>query len=98
MDLFRHDNISAPTGPQLHCRAWPQEAAMRMLMNNLDARVGEKPQDLIVYGGRGRAARSWPAYDAIVKTLLDLGDNETLLVQSGSRSASFAPTPMLPVF
>lgn len=69
---------------------------MRMLMNNLDARVGEKPQDLIVYGGRGRAARSWPAYDAIVKTLLDLGDNETLLVQSGKPVGVFRTHPHAP--
>ena len=65
------------------CRSWPQEAAMRMLMNNLDPEVAERPEDLVVYGGTGRAARSWEAFDAIVRTLRTLGDDETLLVQSG---------------
>jgi urocanate hydratase len=75
--------VSAPHGPELSCRGWPQEAALRMLMNNLDAAVAERPEDLVVYGGTGRAARSWQAFDAIVKTLRDLADDETLLVQSG---------------
>ena len=75
--------IRAPRGPERSCKGWPQEAALRMLMNNLDPDVAERPQDLIVYGGTGRAARSWEAFDAIVRTLRDLDDDETLLVQSG---------------
>ncbi|MGH3343081.1 MAG: urocanate hydratase [Carbonactinosporaceae bacterium] len=75
--------VRAPRGPQLSCRGWPQEAALRMLMNNLDPEVAEHPEELIVYGGSGKAARSWEAYDAIVRILRDLGDDETLLVQSG---------------
>ena len=63
--------IRAPRGTELSCRSWPQEAAMRMLMNNLDPDVAERPEDLVVYGGTGRAARSWEAYDAIVRTLQD---------------------------
>src|SRR4051812_14385366 len=75
--------IRAPRGSELSCRGWPQEAAMRMLMNNLDPDVAERPEDLVVYGGTGRAARSWEAFDAIVRTLKGLKDDETLLVQSG---------------
>src|SRR6476646_7147024 len=75
--------VRAPRGSELTCRGWQQEAAMRMLMNNLDREVAERPDDLVVYGGTGRAARSWDAYDAIVRTLTTLGDDETLLVQSG---------------
>jgi urocanate hydratase len=75
--------IRAPRGSEIACAGWPQEAAMRMLMNNLDPDVAERPQDLVVYGGTGRAARSWEAFDAIVRTLKGLRDDETLLVQSG---------------
>lgn len=75
--------IRAPRGPQRTAKGWVQEAAKRMLMNNLDPEVAEHPADLIVYGGRGKAARDWPAFDAIVKTLDRLEDDETLLVQSG---------------
>jgi urocanate hydratase len=75
--------IRAPRGTQISCRGWQQEAAMRMLMNNLDEEVGERPRDLVVYGGTGRAARSWEAYYAIVKALQHLENDETLLVQSG---------------
>jgi urocanate hydratase len=75
--------IRAPHGRQLHCKGWRQEGAMRMLMNNLDPDVAERPDDLIVYGGTGRAARSWEAYDAIVRSLQSLEDDETLLVASG---------------
>ncbi len=75
--------IHAPTGPERTCRGWAQEAAMRMLMNNLDPAVAERPEDLVVYGGTGRAARSWEAFDAIVRELKVLRDNQTLLVQSG---------------
>ena len=75
--------VRAPRGLELSCRGWPQEAALRMLMNNLDPEVGENPDALVVYGGTGRAARSWEAFDAIVRELRRLGDDETLLVQSG---------------
>src|SRR6202008_1655864 len=75
--------IRAPRGTKISCKSWQQEAAMRMLMNNLDEEVAERPQDLVVYGGTGRAARSWEAYRAIVETLKKLDDDETLLVQSG---------------
>jgi urocanate hydratase len=75
--------VRAPRGPKLSCRGWPQEAAMRMLMNNLDPEVAEHPDRLVVYGGSGRAARSWEAYHAIVAALRQLGGDETLLVQSG---------------
>jgi urocanate hydratase len=78
-----HEPVRAPRGAQRTCKGWGQEAAMRMLMNNLDPEVAEHPDQLIVYGGSGRAARSWEAYAAIVKTLQDLENDETLLVQSG---------------
>jgi len=76
-------SISAPTGPALSCKGWHQEAALRMLMNNLDPAVAERPEDLIVYGGSGKAARNWACYEKIVETLRRLGNQETLLVQSG---------------
>jgi urocanate hydratase len=75
--------VRAPRGPAISCKGWQQEAALRMLMNNLDPEVAERPDDLVVYGGTGRAARSWEAFDAIVHTLRELEDDETLLVQSG---------------
>ncbi|MGH2462196.1 MAG: urocanate hydratase, partial [Candidatus Limnocylindria bacterium] len=75
--------VRAPRGTQLSCKGWGQEAALRMLMNNLDPEVAENPDELVVYGGRGRAARSWEAFDAIVRSLRELGDDESLLVQSG---------------
>ncbi|HKW60113.1 MAG TPA: urocanate hydratase [Candidatus Dormibacteraeota bacterium] len=75
--------VRAPRGSDITCKGWPQEAAMRMLMNNLDREVAERPEDLVVYGGTGRAARSWEAYDAIVRELHGLEDDQTLLVQSG---------------
>jgi urocanate hydratase len=75
--------VRAPRGTTLSCRGWPQEAAMRMLMNNLDPDVAERWQDLVVYGGSGKAARTWDDFDRIVATLRRLGDHETLLVQSG---------------
>ena len=75
--------IRAPRGTSISCKGWHQEAAMRMLMNNLDEEVGERPKDLVVYGGTGRAARSWEAYHAIVNSLKNLENDETLLVQSG---------------
>ncbi len=75
--------VRAPTGTALTCRGWPQEAAFRMLQNNLDPDVAERPDDLVVYGGTGRAARSWDAYHAMIRALTDLAGDETLLVQSG---------------
>src|SRR6186713_1753889 len=75
--------IRAPRGVEMSCKGWHQEAALRMLMNNLDPDVAENPNELIVYGGTGRAARSWEAFDAIVGALRELENNETLLVQSG---------------
>ncbi|TMK37055.1 MAG: urocanate hydratase [Actinobacteria bacterium] len=75
--------VRAPRGATITCKGWQQEAAMRMLMNNLDPDVAERPEDLVVYGGTGRAARSWPAFDAIVRELQRLEGDETLLVQSG---------------
>jgi len=75
--------VRAPRGNQITCKGWQQEAAMRMLMNNLDEEVAERPKDLVVYGGTGRAARSWEAYHTIVASLKSLDNDETLLVQSG---------------
>src|SRR5688500_15585538 len=75
--------VRAPRGTEISCRGWQQEAVLRMLLNNLDPEVAERPEDLVVYGGTGRAARSWEAFDAIVATLRTLADDETLLVQSG---------------
>jgi len=75
--------VRAPRGTEISCRGWQQEAALRMLMNNLDPDVAERPEDLVVYGGTGRAARSWEAFDAMVATLRTLADDETMLVQSG---------------
>src|SRR5689334_23175832 len=83
------ETIRAPRGPQLSCKGWPQEAALRMLMNNLDPEVAERPDDLVVYGGTGRAARSWECFDAIVESLRSLESDETLLVQSGKPVAVF---------
>src|SRR6185295_3218622 len=77
------ETIRAPRGTALSCRGWPQEAALRMLMNNLDPEVAERPADLVVYGGTGKAARDHAAYEVIVRELRALGDDETLLVQSG---------------
>jgi urocanate hydratase len=75
--------VRAPRGTEITCKGWQQEAALRMLMNNLDPEVAEHPDELVVYGGTGRAARSWPAFDALVRTLRGLEDDETMLVQSG---------------
>jgi urocanate hydratase len=92
--LSRH--ISAPRGTSLTCKGWPQEAALRMLMNNLDPQVAERPDDLIVYGGSGRAARSWEAFDALVATLRRLEQDETLVVQSGKPVGVFRTHPWAP--
>ena len=92
--------VRAPHGTELSCKGWPQEAVLRMLMNNLDPDVAERPDDLVVYGGTGRAARSWEAYDAIVASLRDLEGDETLLVQSGKpvgvmRTHEWAPRVLI---
>src|SRR2546429_1263456 len=81
--------IQAPRGSERSCKGWQQEAAMRMLMNNLDPNVAEDPDRLVVYGGTGRAARSWEAFDAIVRSLRELENDETLLVQSGKPVGKF---------
>jgi urocanate hydratase len=87
-------SITAPRGQTLSCKGWQQEAALRMLMNNLE--VAEKPEDLIVYGGTGKAARNWDCYEAIVKALRELDDEETLLVQSGKPVAVFRTHSLAP--
>jgi urocanate hydratase len=92
--------VRAPRGTELSCKGWPQEAALRMLMNNLDPEVAEHPEDLVVYGGTGRAARSWEAFDAIVRTLRGLEADETMLVQSGKpvgvfRTHEWAPRVLI---
>ena len=92
--------VRAPRGPERTCKGWVQEAALRMLMNNLDPDVAERPQDLVVYGGTGRAARSWAAFDAMVSTLRRLEDDETMLVQSGKpvgvfRTHEWAPRVLI---
>ena len=92
--------VHAPRGAELSCRGWGQEAALRMLMNNLDPDVAERPDDLVVYGGTGKAARSWEAFDALVRTLRTLGDDETMLVQSGKpvgvfRTHEWAPRVLI---
>lgn len=92
--------VRAARGSQLTARGWPQEAALRMLMNNLDPEVAERPDDLVVYGGTGKAARDWPSYHALVRTLTDLREDETMLVQSGRpvgvmRTHEWAPRVLL---
>src|SRR3954471_6171130 len=93
-------SIRAPRGIERSCKGWHQEAAMRMLMNNLDPEVAEAPDRLVVYGGTGRAARTWDAFDAIVRSLQGLADDETLLVQSGKpvgifRTHEWAPRVLI---
>ncbi len=92
--------MRADRGPALTCKSWETEAALRMLMNNLDPEVAEDPDHLVVYGGTGRAARSWAAYDALVRELRQLEDDETLLVQSGKpvgvmRTHPYAPRVLI---
>jgi len=92
--------VRAPRGTEVSCKGWPQEAALRMLMNNLDPEVAERPDDLIVYGGTGKAARNWACFDAIVGSLRNLGSDETLLVQSGKpvgvfRTHEWAPRVLI---
>src|ERR687883_54017 len=94
--ITKHPAVRAPRGTTLHCRGWAQEAALRMLHNNLDPEVAERPEELIVYGGSGKAARNWECFEAIVATLKRLGDDETLLVQSGKPVAVFRSHPGAP--
>ncbi|HEU4754663.1 MAG TPA: urocanate hydratase, partial [Armatimonadota bacterium] len=100
-DRFRNaPAIRAPRGPEITCRHWTTEAAMRMLMNNLDEEVAERPRDLVIYGGTGKAARSWECYHAIVNILKALKNDETLLVQSGKpvgvfRTHEYAPRVLI---
>src|SRR6478672_1552451 len=88
--------VKAPRGPELSCKGWVQEAALRMLHNNLDAEVAENPDALVVYGGTGKAARSWEAFDVIVRELRSLENDETLLVQSGKAVGRFRTHPDAP--
>ena len=88
--------VRAPRGTRISCRGWTQEAALRMLMNNLDPEVAEAPDELVVYGGTGKAARSWDAFEAIVRSLRQLADDETLLVQSGKPVGVFRTHPQAP--
>ena len=88
--------VRAPRGNELSCKGWGQEAALRMLMNNLDPDVGERPQDLVVYGGSGKAARNWECFEAIAASLKSLGNDETLLVQSGKPVGIFRTHPDAP--
>jgi urocanate hydratase len=88
--------MRAPRGPELTCKGWAQEAALRCLMNNLDPEVAERPEELVVYGGRGKAARSWAAFDAIVRELRALESDQTLLIQSGKPVGVFRTHPMAP--
>ncbi len=99
MSFTQHDPtrvIRAPRGTKLTAKSWATEAPLRMLMNNLDPEVAERPEDLVVYGGTGRAARSWEAYDAIIKTLTDLEEDETLLIQSGKPVGVFRTNKWAP--
>src|SRR5262250_2701707 len=86
----------APRGTQISCKSWQQEAALRMLLNNLDPEVAEKPEELVVYGGTGKAARNWECFHAIVKSLRELANDETLLVQSGKPVGIFRTHPYAP--
>ena len=81
--------VKAPTGTKLVCKGWQQEAAFRMIQNNLDPDNAENPNELIVYGGLGKAARNWDAFDAILQSLIELENDETLLIQSGKPVAVF---------
>src|SRR2546421_12426032 len=81
--------IRAPRGSKLNCKSWHQEAALRCLMNNLDHDVAEKPDELVVYGGAGKAARNWPSFEAIVREVQELENDETLLVQAGKPGGGF---------
>src|SRR5438128_7910742 len=89
-------HVRAPRGPERSCKGWVQEAALRMLMNNLDPDVAEDPDRLVVYGGSGKAARTWKDFDTIVAALRKLESNETLLVQSGKPVGVFRTHEMAP--
>src|SRR5882762_6582770 len=91
-----HHHLRAPRGPERTCKGWIQEAALRMLLNNLDPEVAEDPDRLVVYGGSGKAARTWEAFDAIVATLRKLENDETLLVQSGKPVGVFRTHDLAP--
>src|SRR4029079_15638277 len=98
--MNQRNRVSAPRGSVISCKGWHQEAALRMLMNNLDPEVAEKPDELIVYGGTGKAARDWRAFHAIVNSLRELENDETLLVQSGKpvgvfRTHEYAPRVLI---
>ncbi|MFL6664713.1 MAG: urocanate hydratase, partial [Rhizobacter sp.] len=88
--------VRAPTGTTLHCRSWLTEAAYRMIQNNLDPDVAERPEELVVYGGIGRAARDWASFDRILECLRELGDDESLLIQSGKPVGVFQTHPDAP--
>src|SRR5918997_4825967 len=88
--------VRAPRGAERSCRSWQTEAALRMLMNNLDPEVAERPEELVVYGGIGKAARSWEAFDTIVGVLQRLEDDQSLLVQSGKPVGVFRTHPDAP--
>jgi len=96
IEKTKHRAIRAPRGTKLTCKSWLTEAAFRMIQNNLDPEVAERPEDLVVYGGRGQAARNWESFDAILNTLKELEDDETLLVQSGKPVAVFQTHPDAP--
>ena len=96
MEPITQKLVRAPRGSLRSCKGWPQEAALRMLMNNLDHEVAERPEDLVVYGGQGKAARNWDCYDAIVRSLQALGDDESLLIQSGKPVGVFRTHPDAP--
>src|SRR6185437_9576253 len=91
-----HEPLRAPRGTELSCKGWHQEAALRMLLNNLDPEVAEKPEDLVVYGGRGKAARNWDCFHAIVASLKELESDQTLLIQSGKPVGVFRTHPHSP--
>jgi urocanate hydratase len=95
-DVSKAPTVRAPRGAEISCKGWHQEAALRMLMNNLDPEVAERPEDLVVYGGTGKAARDWDSFWAIVATLQGMDDDETLLVQSGKPVAVFRTHPWAP--
>src|SRR5665648_44283 len=88
--------VRAPRGTQLTCKSWLTEAVYRMIQNNLDPEVAERPDDLVVYGGRGTAARNWESFETILQTLITLNDDETMLVQSGKPVAVFQSHPDAP--
>ena len=97
---FVYKPVSAPHGTKISCKGWQQEAALRMLQNNLNPDVAENPEELIVYGGSGKAARNWECYNAIVESLKNLADDETLLIQSGKpvgvfKTFSYAPRVLI---